>query len=31
MEHFFYRPLWDVRNQITANANAAMPPNAPPK
>jgi len=31
MEHFFYRPLWDVRNQITENANAAMPPNAPPK
>ena len=31
MEHFFFRELWDVRNQITANANAMMPPNAPPK
>ena len=29
MEHFFFRELWDVRNQITANANAMMPPNAP--
>ena len=30
MEHFFFRELWNVRNQITANANAMMPPNAPP-
>jgi hypothetical protein len=24
MEHFFYKDLWDVRNQITAKANEAM-------
>jgi tryptophan 2,3-dioxygenase len=24
MEHLFYKELWDVRNQITAHANAAM-------
>ena len=24
MEHLFYKELWDVRNQITAKANAAM-------
>jgi tryptophan 2,3-dioxygenase len=24
MEHFFYKELWDVRNQITAKANEAM-------
>jgi tryptophan 2,3-dioxygenase len=25
MEHLFYKELWDVRNQITAKANEAMP------
>jgi len=24
MEHLFYKDLWDVRNEITANANAAL-------
>jgi len=24
MDHTFFRPLWEVRNQITADANAAL-------